>query len=135
MVWIRRYKQKKLISKISVDSNFTFSSYAWSCVFHCSQRLPCWKKSLCTRLSGKIALISYWNDFSLIPFRKCASQRRTTKKCKKFKFSKFWERLLFDIREDAFKPYYATTIYCFYKVVPFPFTFLVIPINNHTCFH
>ena len=41
------YKQKKLISKISVDSNFTFSSYAWLCVFHCSHRpcrLQCWIK-------------------------------------------------------------------------------------------
>ena len=43
---IRRYKQKKkLISKISVDSNFTFLSYAWLCVFHCSNRLLCWIKS------------------------------------------------------------------------------------------
>ena len=30
------FKQKKLVSKISVDSNFTFSSYARLCVFHCS---------------------------------------------------------------------------------------------------
>ena len=45
MVWIRRYKQKELISKISVDSYFTFSSYAWLCVFHCSHRLLCWIKS------------------------------------------------------------------------------------------
>ena len=35
MTWIRRYKQKqtnkkkKVISKIPVDSNLTFSSYAW----------------------------------------------------------------------------------------------------------
>ena len=29
MVWIRIYKQKKLISKISADSDLTFSSYAW----------------------------------------------------------------------------------------------------------
>ena len=28
--------KKKLISKISVDSNFAFWSYAWLCVFHCS---------------------------------------------------------------------------------------------------
>ena len=37
--------KKKLISKISVDSNFTFSSCAWLCVFHCSHRLLCWIKS------------------------------------------------------------------------------------------
>ena len=45
MSWIIWYKQKNLISKISVDSNFTFSSYAWICVFHCSHRLLCWIKS------------------------------------------------------------------------------------------
>ena len=58
MAWIRRYKQKKLISKISVDSNFTFSSYAWLCVFHCSHRLLCWIKSRVRDFSVKIALIS-----------------------------------------------------------------------------
>ena len=41
----RRYKQKKLISKISVDSNRKFLCYAWFCVFHCSHRLLCWIKS------------------------------------------------------------------------------------------
>ena len=44
MTWIKRYKQKKLLkvfSKISVDSNFMFSSSALLCVFHCSHRLPC----------------------------------------------------------------------------------------------
>ena len=45
MAWIRRYKRKKLISKISVNTNFMFSSYAWLCVFHCSHRLLCWIKS------------------------------------------------------------------------------------------
>ena len=53
--------KKKLISKISVDSNFGFSSYAWLCVFHRSHRLLWWKKVLCTGLSVKIALISFWN--------------------------------------------------------------------------
>ena len=41
MAWIRRYKPKKLTSKISDDSNFTFSRYAWLCVVHCSNRLLC----------------------------------------------------------------------------------------------
>ena len=70
MAWIRRYKQKKLISKISVDFNFMFSSYACicSCVFHCSHRLLCLNKVSCMRLFVKIALISNWNNFSLIPF-------------------------------------------------------------------
>ena len=37
--------QNSLFTKISVDSNFMFSSYAWLCVFHCSHRLLCWIKS------------------------------------------------------------------------------------------
>ena len=53
MVWIRRYKQENLISKISVDSNFTFSSYAWLFVFHCSRRLLCWIKSRVRNFSVK----------------------------------------------------------------------------------
>ena len=48
MAWIRRYKQKKLISKSSVDSNSMFSSYTWLYMFHCSHRLLCWIKS-CVR--------------------------------------------------------------------------------------
>ena len=44
MTWIRRLT-KKLISKISVDSDFTFPSYAWSCVICCSHRLLCGIKS------------------------------------------------------------------------------------------
>ena len=36
---------KKKASKISVDSSFMFSSYAWVCVFHCPHRLLCWIKS------------------------------------------------------------------------------------------
>ena len=59
---------------------------------HCSHRLMCWIKS-CTRdFLRKIALISYRNDFNLIPFGNDASWRETTKICKKFKFWKFWER-------------------------------------------
>ena len=73
MVWIRGYKQKKLISKISVDSNFTFTSYAWLCVFHCSHRLLCWRiKSRVRGFSVKIALVSYWNDFNPTLLGKCA---------------------------------------------------------------
>ena len=81
MTWIKTYKEKKyflekLISlktikknnnnnnnnnnitylhKLSINSNVTFSSYAWLCVFHCSHR------------------ILYWNYFSLISLKKCAS--------------------------------------------------------------
>ena len=65
MAWIRRYKQKKLISKISVDSKFKFSSYAWLCVFHCSHRLLCWINSrvrefLWKLLSFHTEMISAW---------------------------------------------------------------------------
>ena len=49
-----------------------------------------------------IAFISYWNDFSVIPLGKCASLRRATKICKKFKFWKFWESPLSNIGEYAF---------------------------------
>ena len=65
MTWIRRNKQKKLISKISADSNSTFSSYAWLCVFHCFHRLLCWIKSrtqnfLWKLLSFHTEMISAW---------------------------------------------------------------------------
>ena len=72
---LENINKKKLISKISVDSDFPFSSYAWLCVFHCSHRLLCWIKSRVRDFSVKIAFISYWNDFkfSLIPLGNCAS--------------------------------------------------------------
>ena len=66
MAWIRRYKPKRLISKISVVSNFMFSSYACLCGFYCSHRTTVLNKVSCMRFYVKIALISYWNDFSLI---------------------------------------------------------------------
>ena len=69
----QRILTKKLISKISVDSNCTFSSYAWLCVFHCSHRLLCWIKSCVRDFSVKIALVLYWNDFNPTPLGKCAS--------------------------------------------------------------
>ena len=31
-----QYKQNKLISKILVEYNFVFTSYAWLCVLYCS---------------------------------------------------------------------------------------------------
>ena len=34
MTWIVRYKQEKKASKISFDSNFTFTSYAWKSCSH-----------------------------------------------------------------------------------------------------
>ena len=87
--------KKKLISKISVDFNFTFSSYAWLCVFHCSHRLLCWIKSLVRDFSVKIALISYWNDFSPTPLGKCASYWSTPQICKKKSHFKNFESTLY----------------------------------------
>ena len=60
-------------------------------------------KVSCTRLSVKIALISYWNDFSLIPLGKRTYWTRPMNLCKKFKFWKLSEHPLFDISEYAFK--------------------------------
>ena len=71
--WTQFRRDKKLISKISVDSNFMFSSYTWLCVFHCSHRLLCWINSRVQEFSVKIALISYWNASSQIPLGECAS--------------------------------------------------------------
>ena len=56
--------KEKLIPKISVQSNSTFSSCA---------RCMCVELSLSETfyLKFEMALISYWNDFSLIPLKKC----------------------------------------------------------------
>ena len=51
-------KQKKLISKISVDSNFTFTSYTRSCCVSLLHRLFCLINSHQQDLLQKIALIS-----------------------------------------------------------------------------
>ena len=61
-----------------VDTNF------WH-IFHCSHRLRvlCWIKSRVRDFSVKIALISYWNDFSPTPLGKCASYRSAPQICKK----------------------------------------------------
>ena len=65
-------RQRKPISKISADSNFTFSSYAWLCVFHFSHRLLCWIKSCVRGFSVKIAhFILKWfqpNSFGEVCF-------------------------------------------------------------------
>ena len=55
-----------------------------------------------TRIYGKIALISPWNDFCSIPLGKCVFKARVINRCKKFKFWNFWERPLFEIWEYAF---------------------------------
>ena len=93
MVSIRRYKQKKLISKISDDFNFMFSSYAWLCVFHCSHRLLCWINSRVREFSVKIALISYWNASSQIPLGSVLLRGELQKYAKNSNFENFQSAL------------------------------------------
>ena len=104
MTWIRRYKQEKLISKISVDFNFTFFSYAWLCVFRCSHRLLCWIKSCVQNFLWNCShFILKWfqpNSFGELCFLE-ESCRNMPKK--KIKFWQFWERPLFNISEYTFK--------------------------------
>ena len=62
MTWIRRYwKKKKNISKISVDSNFKFTIYAWLCCPSLFLRLiECWIKSRQWEFMSK--LLSFHNE-------------------------------------------------------------------------
>ena len=84
------FKIKKHVSKISVDSNFN-NQVMHNCVFHCSHFLL---KLLW--FSVKIALISYWNDFSLIPLKfeeVFFFEGELRIFFFKFKFWQFWEHL------------------------------------------
>ena len=55
------------------------------------------------RLSVKIALMSYWSDFSLIPFGGIVLLRgELWKYAKNSNFEIFWKRTLFNISEYAF---------------------------------
>ena len=91
--------KKKLISKISVDSNFT---HAWLCVFHFSHRLLCWIKSRVRDFLWK--LLSFHSEMVSAQFLWGGALLRgePTTICKKFKSLKIWERPLFDIRDYAF---------------------------------
>ena len=51
MTWIRRYEQKKLNSKISVDFNSRFTSYAWLCVFCCTTIIVNDNRPICENCS------------------------------------------------------------------------------------
>ena len=103
MTWIRRYKQKRVISQISVDFNSTFTSYAWRwlALIH---RLMCLINSRQREfIYVKIAFILHWNDFCIISLWKCASLRRDTNRCKISKIWHFWERPPYEIWEYTFK--------------------------------
>ena len=94
-----------------------------------TDRLLCWIKfRTCTRLSVKIALISYWNDFCLIPLGSVLLRGELWKYAKIFKFWQFWECPLFDIREYAFK--YKNILYTFNSFVRYQDLFDVYTFNS-----
>ena len=116
MAWIRRYKQNKTTKQNKTKQKSLFPNFSWFqfcifklctddyvCFINYSHILLCWKKSCVQDFFVKIALISCWNDFSLIPSEKCVSQRRAMKICKNFQFWQFWECCLFNIRRYAFQ--------------------------------
>ena len=105
MTWNRgyKYKKKKLISKISLDSNFTFTSYAW---FYCAplhHRLPV-ELRLVYDNYVQIALNSYWNDFSLIPLENVLFRGELQKDEQNPNFDKF-ESTLYIKSWECFKAY------------------------------
>ena len=65
MMMNRRYKQKKLISKISVASDFTFSSYAWLCVIHCFTEVKGHQRSNVANYASKLGRKSSWCKFRM----------------------------------------------------------------------
>ena len=86
----QKIQQKRVVSKISVDSNITFiCMIMW--ILALVHRLLL--LGLLILVDGKlcvkiIALISHWNDFCLIPLGRCASWRRA-KDAKNSKFEIF----------------------------------------------
>ena len=75
----KKKKKKKTISKISVDSSFTFTSNAWLCALAVLHRLLLVLNLVSSMiLYMKIALILHWHDFCLIPLGECASWGRAT---------------------------------------------------------
>ena len=99
MTWIWRVNQKSLLPK-SVDSNFTFTTS--QCRITSISKDYCVKLSLINKTLCK-KLLSFHNDFSLIPLGKSVNGRRATNRCNKFKLLKFWECPLFEISKYAFK--------------------------------
>ena len=70
------YHESENINKKAYFQNFSwFQFYIFQCMIMCVTLLPqtaVLNKISCTKLSVKIAPISYWNDFSLIPLGSCA---------------------------------------------------------------
>ena len=63
MTKIRRYQQNKVISKISLDSNFSFTNYALLCALALLHRATVLNKFSDTRILAKMPLISQGNEF------------------------------------------------------------------------
>ena len=82
-------KTKNVISKKSVHSNFSFTSYAWLCALVSLHRLYVLNKFLYTRVYRKKALTWPWTNFCSIPLGKCVSKERAIQSCKKLFFLTF----------------------------------------------
>ena len=99
-IWIRRYKQKKPISKISVDSNFMLQVMHDDVVFHCSidhcVELSLVDETLCENCSH---FTLKW--FQLDSFQECFF-KENYKKMQKFQILKNGLRPLYEITEYAF---------------------------------
>ena len=87
MAWIERYKQKKnLFPKFQLIPILHFQvKHDYVCFI--APIDYCVTEVSCTRLSVKIALISYWNGFSLIPFGEVCFLEESYKNMQKFTFS------------------------------------------------
>ena len=87
----QNYKQKKAyFQNFSGFQLYVFKLRMIVCVSLLLSTTTSLHKVFCTRLSVKIALISHWNDFSLIPLEVCFFKRGELQKiCKKPQFENF----------------------------------------------
>ena len=104
MAWIRRYEQKKVISKILFDSNFTFVMHDYvhwhSSIDYCLlSRWQDFKQKWLSFLKEMISAAEFPAEFLL---GKCASWRRATYRHTQFKFWIVWEHPLYEIWGYAF---------------------------------
>ena len=86
--------EKKVISKILVDSNISFTSHAWLC----EENL--WEN--CSYFTMKWFLLNCFGEMCFWG-EKCVFEGRAINRCKTNKLWNFWERPLFEIWEYAFK--------------------------------
>ena len=88
--------KKGVISKISVDANLKFYKLRMIRCIDIAPQTTVLNLVSSTRLYVK-KNVSHWNEFCLIPLRKCAFWRRATNGSKKLKFWNFWECPLYEI--------------------------------------